>query len=220
MKPLSIHILTTKFNKDRQISILNTWLSNFEDYIFNTDFDTKIGNQILMTERCDHASNAIKHVLEYNRIHENKIYENFEWFYFCDDDTVPNMVKILEYIKHADKEKIHAYTMHSWAPDRSLLSISGGAGYLIPSNFFKLTQPKYNQFVPYADVQYALWIRENNIPLQHIEELNQNVPDEFGMSLETVEGRNSIRNQMSFHYVKTHEMREKIWNIYNSPMEE
>lgn len=219
MKSLSIHILTTHLNKHRQESVLKTWLSNFEDYIFNTDFNTSVGNQIEMTTRSDHASNAIKHVFEYDRIHKNKLYENFEWFYFCDDDTAPNTPRILNYIKTADNTKIHAYSMHSWATDTSLLSISGGAGYLVPSNLFKLTPPKYREDVPWADVQFALWLRENKIPIQHSEEFKQDTPKSFGIDVEKKEDRNLIRDHMSFHYITDDNLREKLWEIYTTPKE-
>jgi hypothetical protein len=215
--PLSIHILTTSLNRDRHQSILNTWLKDFYDYVFYTDFTSEIGNQVELTTNTEYHSNGEKHILEVNRIVREKIHNDYQWFYFCDDDTVPNISRILDYCRTADRSKVHAWTDTCWAEDPTLLSVSGGAGYLVPSEVFQGRTPPRLKRIVWSDVQFALWLRENGIPLQHNSEFKHNIPSQFGIDISTVEGRNLVREHMSFHYVKNHELRSAIWELYNTP---
>ena len=219
MNKLSIHILTTSFHRDRQISILNTWLSQFQDYVFYTDFTTDIGNQVELTTNTEYHSNGEKHILEVNRIFRERLFDQYEWFYFCDDDTVPNIPRILEFTNTASRDKVHAWADNCWAEDRTLLSISGGAGYLVSSDIFRGRKPPRLKRIVWSDVQFALWLRENGIQIAHNTEFKHNVPSHFGIDVTTKEGRNQVRDHMSFHYVKDHELRSEIWSIYNTAKE-
>lgn len=218
---LSIHVMTTHINKDRHSSILETWLKSFPDYTFYTDFSTGIGNQVELTTNTQYHSNAEKHVLEINRICNQKLYEKYDWFYFCDDDTAPNIQNILSYIKIANRQKVHGWSQYSWAQDRSLLCLSGGAGYLISSDILsKHKPPRYDTNIIWSDIQFCLWLQSNNIEIQNNPKMKQDVPSIFNIRMDTKEGRNSIREHLSFHYVKDHSLRKQINDIYSSPREE
>lgn len=220
MKPLSIHILTTILNKDRQISILSTWLSDFTDYVFYTDFSTEIGNQIELTTNTNYDSNGEKHILEVNRIFREKLTDKYEWFYFCDDDTVPNINAIINYSKSADTNVVHAHSDHCWPEDRTLLSISGGAGYLVHSSILSTRKPPKLKKITWSDVQFALWLRENKISIKQESRFKWDVPSKFDINISEPKGRNIVRDHFSFHYVKDHDLRSKIWEIYTTPKEQ
>lgn len=218
-QPLSVHILTSHKNRNRQVSILETWLSNFSDYVFYTDFTTDVGNQVELTTNDGYDSGGEKHILEVNRIVRENLTSKYEWFYFCDDDTVPNLGKIVQFSKTADVTKVHGFWDYAWAEDRSLHSLSGGSGYLVHSSIFaNRTPPKLKRIV-WGDVQFSLWLRENGIGIEHTDLFKHNVPSVFGIDMNTVDGRNAIRDHMSFHYVKDLSLMSALNEIYNSSNE-
>jgi hypothetical protein len=214
MLNLSINILTTGNNKDRQQSILNTWLKNNTDYVFYTDFDTGVGNQIEHTTNTSVDSGGEKHILEIQRIIREKLYEKYEWFYFCDDDTVPNIKLLKTFLLSAEKNKVYGAVGNTWAEDYSLFYLSGGAGYIVHSDIFKnKPYPRLKRII-WSDVQFGLWLREQNIIPIHINEFKWDHPSIFGLNINDPNDHEKIKSYISFHYIKNNNDRELITNIF------
>ena len=88
-KLLSIHVMTSsKFTNTRQKNCIETWLDGFDDYIFLTDNINGNYKQISNSKNPNYSSCTEKQITEINRIIQNKLYENYEWFFFCDDDML------------------------------------------------------------------------------------------------------------------------------------
>ena len=224
MKPLSIQIITTHTNAHIQQSILNTWLRNFSDYCFYTDFTTGIGNQLELTTNCNVDSGGEKHILNLQRIHREKLWREYEWFYFCDDDTVSNLNMMREFIRTADKGTVYGWWDYAYNDDKTLRSFSGGAGYLVSGEILEKYPPPNLKKIIWGDVQFSLWVRQHNIPIMTIPEnathrttkLKWDMPHKHGIDITTPHGQEEIRNTMSFHYVKDNTLREIITAIFES----
>lgn len=224
MKPLSIQIITTHTNAHIQKSILETWLRNFSDYCFYTDFTTGIGNQLELTTNCAVDSGGEKHILNLQRIHREKLCNQYEWFYFCDDDTVPNIRLILDFLNTADKSCVYGWWDHVYNDDKTLKSLSGGAGYLVSGEILSKYSPPNLKRIIWGDVQFSIWVRENGIPIVTVPEnathsttkFKWDMPHKHGIDLSTISGVEQIRNTMSFHYVKDNTLREIITSIYET----
>lgn len=207
----SIHILTTHKNFDRQKIILETWLNNKNNYIFYTDKKLDVGNQVAVCDNDTYFSNGIKNLSELQRVYSEKIYENVDWFLFCDDDTHVNLSNLEKILPLLDKFKIHgSINDGTWPEDRSLSYPSGGAGYLISSDLirkFKVPSLDYLNFTFYSDVCVGLWIRDNNINMNNLTEFHGQPPEFYNLSPE------EIRKSITFHYIKTLEDHKKLQEI-------
>jgi hypothetical protein len=222
MKPLFIMLLTTHKNKLNQENCILTWLDGFEDYAFTTDTSTEVGNQWEVTDDDSYNSNAIKTINTFQKLVKEKYYDKYEWFFYCDDDTCVNVKKILEFIQTADKNVVHSQCAHCWPVDKSLLSISGGGGYLIHKNILK--EKGYPELNPipgsmFGDVQIALWLRENDIDRKHTQFIRGQTPEDCGFDINKKQDRNEMRNYMSFHYIKQKELMETVNDIFNTELE-
>jgi len=222
MKPLSIQILTTHTNANTQQSILQTWLLNFSEYCFYTDFTTGIGNQLELTTNCAVDSGGEKHILNLQRIHREKLWAEYDWFLFCDDDTVPNIKLILDFIKTADKNTVYGWWDHVYNDDKTLKSFSGGAGYLVSGQTLGKFPPPNLKSIIWSDVQFSIWVRENGISIATVPEnathsttkFKWDMPHNHGIDINTESGREEIRSTMTFHYVKDPILRQIITAVY------
>jgi hypothetical protein len=216
MSDLSIHLITTKANANRQQSILDTWLKNYFNYVFYTDFDSGVGNQIELTTNTKVDSGGEKHILEIQRIMREKLYDINEWFYFCDDDTVLNLNLIFNFIKNAEKNKVYGAIGNTWQEDTSLFYASGGAGYLVHCDIFKNKSYPRLKSITWGDVQFGLWMRENNIIPVHMDEFKWDEPHIFGLNINNIEHKKTIKNYFSFHYIKNNETRKILTDIFEN----
>lgn len=215
MDNLSIHLITTGSNKDRQQSVLDTWLKNHDDYVFYTDFDSSIGNQVELTTNTAVDSGGEKHILEIQRIMREKLFERYEWFYFCDDDTVPNLKLMKTFLSSAEKNKVYGAVGNTWAEDLTLFYLSGGAGYIVHSDIFKNRMYPRLKRIVWGDVQFGLWLREQNITPVHVNEFKWDHPSIFGMDINNPNDHEKIKSHLSFHYIKNNTDRQIITNIFN-----
>ena len=200
-KLLSVHILTTHKFKDRQKAQLDSWLQGFNDFIFYTDTCLEeLPNQISASDDDSYEGCADKQVNEINRIKDHKLYDDFEWFFFCDDDTFVNLNKLKKFCS----EKLEAFDTcgkvgNSWTFDPSLAYYSGGAGFLLRSDFIKnSTRITRKNGVTFSDVTVGLWLRENDKQLNHESKFNSHPP-------EIAKKLGNEKNEITFHYIKTYE---------------
>jgi hypothetical protein len=77
----------------------------------------------------------------------------------------------------------------------------------------KYSPPNLKQ-ICWSDVQFSLWLRENEIPIVTTPEFKNYSPYHYGFDLTTISGVEQVRNSMSFHYVKDNWLREGIVSAY------
>jgi hypothetical protein len=218
--------MTTGNYRDRQKSIHETWLNGYNNYVFYTDTVTDIGNQVSVTTKNSYEYCGLKQINEFKRILTSGLFDFYDYFFFCDDDTVVNIKKLKQFIQTADPNYIYGWnSTGSWPIDTDLKYCSGGAGFLVSSEIFKNIKI-YPQLYPngddmhvkmyeFSDVQAGLFFRDNNIKYKFIDGFYYDVPSVFGFDENTKEGIEKIKNSYSFHFVRTHELRQKLFNIFN-----
>jgi len=219
--------MTTKNYCDRQNSILQTWLKGFEDYVFYTDIVNDIGKQVSVTSKSSYEYCGLKQINEFKRILNQNLFDFYDYFLFCDDDTVVNIKKIQQLIQNLDPNYVYGWnSTGSWPVDPDLNYCSGGAGFLVSSNIFKNIKifPKlypngddlHVKMYEFSDVQAGLFFRDNKINYKFIEGFYYDVPKTFGFDITTEEGREKIKNSYTFHFGRTDELRSLISNIFNA----
>lgn len=204
----SIHILTTHKNKDRQRTILDTWLKNKENYTFYTDRSTKIGNQVEVDPDDTYFSNGKKNLRELKRIYENNLHKDVDWMLFCDDDTFVNIPNLEKLLPTLDKKIMYGYILKgTWPGDRSLDYLSGGAGYLMSSELLsRLGFPPLNllNYSFYSDVCVGLWMRFQGVQFNNIPGFHTEPPEAYNLD------KNEIKQAYTFHYIKT---QDQVYNL-------
>ena len=198
---LLISIMSSRNNTRRQENILDTWGKEV-DIMFYSDHLDEEKNIIKVSDRTDYHSNEEKHINALNYILQNK--KDYDWYFFCDDDTYVNVSNLKKFIESADETKVHGFKIsYKKCPDNPIYEIipknieylSGGAGYLI----FKDTLFSYNEFINhdkgYSDVSFGINIHNKT----KIEDSNlfHSQPPEFY-------NHNFLqkREMVTYHYIK------------------
>lgn len=206
MKKILYVILHGIVNKNRYNNVMNTW-GRDKDVLFYADYDDDDKNVIKMSENTSYSSNEEKHINVIKFLNENNKYD-YEWFFFCDDDTFVNTKKLEDSLDTFDPNFVNGSVINSWASDFSLSYCSGGAGMLINFNLLKkinLNIKNYN--TSFADVSIGLSIREGNIKCANSSLFNSQPPEFYNIQI------NDIKNYISFHYIKTEDKMKNI--LYN-----
>jgi hypothetical protein len=197
----SIHILTTHKNKNRQEVILDTWLKGRNNYIFYTDKNTGVGNQVEVDPDDTYFSNGKKNLAELLRVYHTEHYKNVDWMLFCDDDTCVNVSKLEETLPTLNQSKMHGSMLKgTWPQDKGLEYLSGGAGYLISSKLIEdkgVPQLDYLKKSYYSDVCVGLWARDNDIEIVDVKGFYSQDPSFYNLKDE------DIKHSYTFHYIKT-----------------
>lgn len=196
----SIHILTTHKNKNRQKTILDTWLKEKNNYIFYTDKTTGVGNQAEVDPDDTYYSNGKKNLAELLRVYRTEHYKNVDWMLFCDDDTCVNLSNLEELLPTLDPLKMYGSLLSgTWPGDTGLKYLSGGAGYLIPSKLIeKKAVPDLGYLLKsyYSDVCVGLWARDNDIEMVDVKGFYSQDPSFYNLTDE------DIKQSYTFHYIK------------------
>lgn len=196
----SVHVLTTHKNKDRHECLVTSWLSGL-DYVFYTDRNTGIGNQVEVDPDDTYQSNGKKNLAELLRVYRTGHYKNVDWMLFCDDDTCVNISKLEEMLPTLDQTKMYGSLLKgTWPSDKSLEYLSGGAGYLISSKLIEdkgVPQLDYLKKSYYSDVCVGLWARDNDIEIVNVKGFYSQDPSFYNLKDE------DIKRSYTFHYIKT-----------------
>jgi len=210
----SIHILTTHKNKNRQKTILDTWLKERNNYIFYTDKNTGVGNQVEVDPDDTYYSNGKKNLAELLRVYRTEHYKNVDWMLFCDDDTYVNLSKLEEMLHTLNQSKMYGSLLKgTWPPDTGLEYLSGGAGYLLSSKLIEdkgVPQLDYLIKSYYSDVCVGLWARDNDIEMVDVKGFYSQDPSFYNLTDE------DIKQSYTFHYIKKHEDVHRLMDIFNN----
>lgn len=200
MKKILFLILTTQSYKDRQSNILKTWGEN-EDLFFYSEHEDPT---MKVLKVCDNNNVEDKQVSIFRKIKES-YYNEYEWFFFCDDDTFVNVNLLKSKLNSLLTDKVIGSDIFGcW---RDLHYPSGGAGFLIHNNIIDkfFDAEKYN--VGYGDVTFGLNMRKKNIEILndigfHSQNYKHyNIPQE------------EVYKYTTFHYVNSFEEMQKLHTI-------
>lgn len=196
MKKILYVLLHGSMNPDRYFNVKESWGKNV-DCLFYSDHEDNEKNIVKVSNRTDYHSNEDKHI---NALHYvSKNIKDYEWFFFCDDDTFVNTKKLEEFVDTLDKEFVHGSVISgTWPGDTSLSYCSGGAGYLIHSELLsKITQHVRILNTGYSDVTLGLFLRELGIKSIDYNFFKSQSPSFYGISVD------DVSNYITFHYIKT-----------------
>jgi len=204
MKKILYVILHGSMYSNRYFNVKETWGKNV-NCLFYSDHEDKEKNIIKVSNRTDYRSNEEKHI---NALHyvSNNI-NNYEWFFFCDDDTFVNTKKLEELLNILDKNCVHGSVLNegNWPGDRSLNFCSGGAGYVIHTELLKkITEQVKILNNGCSDVTLGLFLRDMGIESINYEYFRSQPPEFFNIPL------NETKNYITFHYIKTKELMNEL----------
>jgi len=198
-------ILHGSMNPERYYNVVNTWGKNV-DYLFYSDHEDSDKKIIKVSNRTDYHSNEDKHI---NMIHYLiKNIKNYEWFFFCDDDTFVNTKKLEQFIDKLDIESVHGSVLDgTWPGDKTLKYCSGGAGYLIS---YKLLSKIINNVkilnTGYSDVSIGLILRDLKIKSFNYPFFNSQPPQHYKIPIE------NVKDYITFHYMKSFDEMNMLFN--------
>jgi|694.fasta_scaffold06402_21 hypothetical protein len=184
--------------RQRAQNILNTWGKSI-DIIFYADYEDEKNKVIKVSERTDYFSNEEKHVNVFKFLVNNNY--NFEWYFFCDDDTFVNVKNLYKFLENCDQNSLHGEILMGTYPiDKTLNYCSGGAGYLIHKNIFTPIAENIHKHRSHShsDVTLGLVCRELNIAAQDSSNLfHSQTPEHYQLD------DSAIVDSITFHYVRS-----------------
>jgi hypothetical protein len=197
-------VLHGSSSKHRHENIIDTWGKN-KNIIFYSDYEDLNKNIYKVSNRTDYHSAEEKHLNSLFLIKQK--FNNYDWFFFCDDDTFVNTEKLEN--SNFDKYFIHGSVLTGlWPKDKNLPFCSGGAGYLIAKeNLFKMID---NFFIPNtgtSDVSFGLIAQKSNLKFLNDKRFNSQAPEFYNIKEE------EIKDYITFHYIKTKEQQLKLINL-------
>jgi hypothetical protein len=201
-------ILHGSINPQRYYNVKESWGKNV-DCLFYSDHNDVDKNIIKVSDRTDYHSNEEKHINSLQYVSTN--IKDYEWFFFCDDDTFVNTQKLEGLLDIFDKNSIHGSLLDEghWPTDKSLNFCSGGAGYLIHSELLtNIIEHIKILNTGYSDVTLGLHLRTLNIKSINHNFFKSQPPSFFNIPI------NETKNYITFHYIKTiDEMKLLLENI-------
>lgn len=207
MKKILYCILHGSMNPDRYFNVKETWGKNV-DCLFYSDHEDKEKNIVKISNRKDYHSNEEKHINSLKYINEN--HTEYQWYFFCDDDTYVDVLKLEKLLDSLDTETVYGSVIHSWSQDKTLGYCSGGAGYLIPKKILNDISSKIRVLnTGYSDVTLGLFLRESKIKVENSELFNSQPPEFYSIM------EDDLPKYITFHYIKTKDKMSYLHSINN-----
>jgi hypothetical protein len=161
MKKILYVILHTCTRPDRYDGVVNSWGKDVE-FLFYSDCDNKDKKILKVSDNSSYSSNEPKHINVIKYLVENDY--QYEWFFFCDDDTFVNTKNLEKNLDLFDRDKINGSILDgTWPRDRKLKYCSGGAGYLIHKTLLPIISKTIKIGSGYSDVSLGICAKELNI---------------------------------------------------------
>lgn len=194
-------ILSCKdFISTRQKHLKSSWVQNIK-YMFASDITTE--DNVMLTTQTGHISAEIKQLESLNYILKN--HANFEWYFFCDDDTFVNVENLINYLNSLPEHISNIGKVLSSETDpmnptwkafnKGFKYYSGGAGFAIRKDLLtKLSCKKLYITTKYSDVSMGLLLADES--LHDCNLLNCNIPVVENHTIE------QIKKSITYHYVK------------------
>ena len=197
----------TQNQNDRYDNVMKSWGKDV-DCIFYSDHENLDKNIIKTSNDSSYKSNEEKFCNVVNLIPEK--YQSYDWFLFCDNDTFVNTKLLANEVVNFDENLVYGQELNTFPFDKSLFYVSGGAGKLVSNKVLQLIKNNVqNKRTTYADVSFGYALRELGIPIQDYPKFKSQPPDFYGIK------DIDIPFFITFHYIKTTELMQKLYNITN-----
>lgn len=209
-------IKTTRRYQNRIDSIIETWLSGIDDYIFYSDHEDSEKNVILSSHDSSYLGCLHKTIWTLNNLKniylsEETILDYYDWICVVDDDTFVNTKKLDEYVETLDNQSVYGHLFTStknpenpiWTsfkPGHEYVYHSGGAGVLFPSKIFSSVKFKECGTV-WDDVTVGVILGRNNIPLVHSDLFSPETPEYYDKTDE------DVVNMVTYHHINPERMK-------------
>ena len=195
-------IIHTQHQNNRIKNITNTW-GRDKSILFYSDHDDPLNNCYKVCEQSDYSSGQLKQINVFNLLLNQ--FNNYEWYFFCDNDTFVNTINLENYTINAGKNHIHGEMINTWPQDTTLYYPSGGAGYLMHNSVLQqMINLSYNN-TQYGDVSIGINFRNKEIPLKHKNLFKGQLPEFYGLTYD------KISEYITFHYVSNYDTMEKLY---------
>lgn len=201
-------ILHTKKQPDRYYNIINTWAKN-KQYIFCSDHNDQENNIYQFSDNDSYDSGQEKQINCIKFLPERML--DFDWYFFCDNDTFVN-TKLLEHqITQSNTEEILCQAINTWPVDFTMFYPSGGAGFLMSKSILHYLKDKIeHNNVIWGDVSVGLNIKKHGIKIKHSNLLKSQPPDYYNIAL------SDVHKYLSFHYIKDEVTMTDLYNRCNN----
>lgn len=216
-------IKTTRKYQDRIDSILGSWLTGIDDYIFYSDHEDKEKNVILSSTDSSYLGCLYKTIWTLNNLkniyitEDKNVLEHYDWICVVDDDTFVNTKKLDEYVENIDDSSVygHLFTktknpenpiwnngdIKGFVLDKDYTYHSGGAGVLLPTKI--LTNIEFEDCgTVWDDVTVGVILTKNNIPLADSELFSPETPEFYDKD------DTDIRNMITYHHISSEKMKK------------
>lgn len=181
--------------KHRVRNILETW-GKESDVIFYSDYEDLDKKVYKVTDKKGYWDLEEKHVKGIKFLENN--FQNYDWYFLCDDDTFVNTKKMNEFIQTCDENTVYGYLLHGWPVMPSLYYPSGGGGVLIhKSKLEKIIKTISVRNTQYADITLGLNLHDQSINTVNCEFLHSEHPSHFGIGYE------NVKEHISFHHIES-----------------
>lgn len=197
----------TQNQSGRYDNVMNTWGGDV-DCIFYSDHEDLNKNIIKTSDDSTYKSNEEKFCNVVNLIPEK--YQDYDWFLFCDNDTFVNTKLLAKEVVNFDENMVYGQILNTYRSDTSLFYVSGGAGKLVSNKVLQLIKNKVtNKKTTYADVTFGYALRDLNVSIKDHPKFKSQAPEFYGIN------DIDIPFFITFHYIKTIELMQKLYNITN-----
>jgi hypothetical protein len=214
----------SKFHDSRVKAVLETWGSLIpkEDFLIFTDREVDDDPRFLkMSDRSDYKSHVEKTLGGITYVWKHKL-ENYDWFYFCDDDTFVLSDNLRSYLSSKSSEEnvvLGHLNEGCYKNDPTLNYPSGGSGYAMTKTSIEgvvphLVNPIMSSPQWWCDVTFGYALRFAGIPVIDDHVFYSNTPQtalkEPGKELQKI---SDWKKKCSFHYInieKMHKMHSEI----------
>jgi len=189
-----------KFISTRQKHLKLSWVNNI-NYIFASDVNTE--DNVQLTLREGHISAVDKQLNSIDYLLSN--FPNFEWYFFCDDDTFVNVKNLICYLNSLPKSvtsvgKVLSFNTDPQNPmwtifDNDFGYYSGGAGFAVRKDLLiKLNSKNLKLKSKYSDVSMGFLMIDE--VLHDCNLFNSQNPITANHS------ENKIKTCITYHFVK------------------
>jgi len=238
-----IILKTTYKYQTRLERCLRTWLID-QDVVAATDkILPKLNlNQLSASNKDTHGvSSEEKTVYMFNHIKNNpKLYDQYDWFIFIDDDAILNTKMLTFLLPFLDTNIIYGCNMRgSYPKNTNLIYPSGGGGYLVSNELIKRLPPMINHYHFHEDVNVGQYMQDNNVllgntvivngkslqihfngwyPLQYkritLQKENKLCEDKYLIPLLEASDNHLLYKCLTHHYILSDELMDYIYQLF------
>lgn len=197
-------VIHTELQKEREHFISSTWGKD-KNLIFYGDYDSDSNPSLVkVSSNCTYSSGEEKQINIIPRL--AKDFNDYDWYYFCDNDTFVNTKLLEEFYVNCDSNKIYGELGNTWPEDRELFYPMGGAGFLMSNKILNFLSDKiFHNPVTWGDVSIGINFKHFEIEKVSRTDLFHSQPPEFyNIPLE------EVSKHISFHYIKDLQTMQKL----------